>query len=197
MHAIHVTEGITLSKRSLGEANTLVSILTEDMGLLRAKATSTRAEQSKLRYGLEPLTSARFSFVQGKYEWRLTGVEDISRALISMHLQNRVAAGRVTKLLLRLIQGSEEGREEGKSLFKTVRQGLLQLSLAEGGEEVAGIECVLVLRVLSHLGYLPRSAALAPYVEGEFEEAKNAVLNTASRAFIIRAINESLRETGL
>src|SRR5690242_20457595 len=107
MHRIEVSEGVVLGKRPLGEAHTLVSVLTQERGLLRAKATSTRAESSKLRYGLEPLTHARFSFVQGRYEWKLTGVE-VEGKLLSPRSDARAAAGRISKLLLRLIRGEEE-----------------------------------------------------------------------------------------
>lgn len=193
MHRIHVSRGIVLSKRALGEAHTLASVLAEEFGLLRAKATSTRAEASKLRYGLEPLSSARFSFVEGKYEWKLTGVEDISRELLSPNFKNRVAAGRISKLLLRLIRG----QEEGKALFATVREGLAFLAQANTSEEIANVECILVLRILSHLGYLPHTPALVPFMEGGFALAQEALQAQASRTFLIRAINESLMQTGL
>src|SRR3569623_1589832 len=107
MHRILVTQGIVLSKRTLGEANTHVSILTLEAGLLRAKATSTRAERSTLRNGLEPFPYARYSFVQGRYEWKLTGVENISRDLLPALLPARGASGRILLLLLRLIHGPE------------------------------------------------------------------------------------------
>jgi len=193
MHRILVTDGIVLSKRTLGEAHTLVSVLTEGHGLLRAKATSTRAEASKLRYGTELMTRARFSFVQGKYEWKLTGVERISREFTSPLSRNRVAAGRIAKLLLRLIRGEEQGGE----LFATVAEGLSLLSRAENENASASIECVLVLRILSHLGYLPHTPALAPFVEKDFSSAELALEAQASRAFLIRTINESLMQTGL
>lgn len=193
MHRIFVTDGIVLGKRALGEAHSLVSVLTKEQGLLRAKATSTRSERSKLRFGIEPMTSARFSFVQGKYEWKLTGVERISRELVSLHMRNRVAAGRIAKLLLRLVRGEDEGR----ALFATVSEGLPLLSVAENAEMSASIECILVLRILSHLGYLPEVPALTPFVEGDFSSAELAIRAQTSRAFLIRMINESLAQTGL
>ncbi len=192
MHRIEVSEGIVLGKHAIGEAHTLVAVLTPTQGLLRAKATSTRAESSKLRYGLEPMTQGRFSFVQGRYEWKLTGVEAAGR-LLSQRSDARAAAGRVSKLLMRLIRGSEEG----SALFKTVEEGLTQLAQADSADAVSGIECVLVLRILAHLGYLPHAPALTPYVEGDFSSAKQAVSATQSRAFLIRTINESLMQTGL
>ncbi|MES2006811.1 MAG: DNA repair protein RecO [Patescibacteria group bacterium] len=193
MHRLFVTEGIVLRKNVSGEANTLVSILSEEFGLVRAKATSTRAETSKLRYGLELLTMARFSFVQGRYEWKLTGVEKVSHELLAASVGKRVAAGRISKLLLRLIHGEEEGR----ALFGTVKQGLMLLARASSAEETASVECILVLRILSHLGYLPQTEALKAFIEGDFESSELALEARASRAFLIRTINESLMQTGL
>lgn len=193
MHQVFVSDGIVLQKKGIGEANSLVSILTEELGFVRAKATSTRAESSKLRYGIELLTSARFSFVRGRHEWKLVGVENISKTLLSSHVRNRVAAGRITKLLLRLIHGEDDGR----ALYQTVKQGLTLLAEAPNTEDAQSVECVLVLRILSHLGYLPHSPALAPFIEGDFASAELAVSAQASRTVLIRAINESLSQTGL
>jgi DNA repair protein RecO len=193
MHRLYVTEGIVLMKRGVGEANTLVSVLTEDMGLVRASARSTRVESSKLRYGLEPLSIARYSFVRGRHEWKLTGVESVSHELVGKVMEARMAAGRIAKLLLRLIHGEDEG----EALFGTVRQGLSLLANASSAQEAASIECILVLRTLSHLGYLPRTAALEPFVEGDFASAQLAVEAHASRTFLIRTINESLMQSGL
>jgi len=193
MHRIYVTNGIVLSKRGVGEANTLVSILTEEFGLVRAKATSTRVEGSKLRYGLETLSKGRYSFVQGRYEWKLTGCEQVSHELVGILKESRVASGRIIKLLLRLIHGEEEG----KALFATVSEGLAHLAGATSAVAVSSIECILVLRILSHLGYLPQTLALEPFVEGDFESAQAAIGAQASRTFLIRTINESLMQTGL
>jgi len=193
MHRVFVTEGLVLSKRSSGEANTIATILTLELGLLRAKAAATRKEESKLRYGLEPLSLGRFSFVQGKYEWKLTGVENTSHELFPKERTARVAAGRIAKLLLRLIHGPEEGR----ALFSTVTLGLSLLAQASSEIEAQSIECILVLRILSHLGYLPHTPALLPFVEGDLASAELAMTAASSRAFLIRTINESLIQTGL
>jgi DNA repair protein RecO (recombination protein O) len=187
MHKVFVTEGIVLSKRSAGEENTLVSILTPDLGLVRASARSARREAGKLRYGLEPLTVATFSLIRGKYEWKLTGTQNISRALVSKSLPARQAAGRVLRLMLRLIRGEEAQQD----LYTTVREGLS--ALARGVD----VEAVLVLRVLSHLGYLPDTKELRPFIEQDFFSLELMNEVTASRRLIIKTINESLESTGL
>ena len=192
MHKIHVTDGVVLGKRGAGEANTLVSILTEELGLVRAKATSARVEGSKLRYGLETLTHARYCLVRGKYEWKLTGVEGVSHALKGEERDRRVRSGKIAKLLLRLVNGEEPV----PALYKTVIEGLGAIAGAATPADAEAVEMVLVLRILSHLGYLPHTQALAQFIEGEYS-VELAAQALKSRATLVRAINESLIATGL
>lgn len=193
MHALFITDGIVLGKRGIGEANALVAILTRDLGLLRTHARSVRVERSKLRYGLEPLSEARFTFVKGKREWRLTGVEGVRNEFIGSDALRRKAAGRIARLLLRLIHGEDIS----STLFASVQDGLQSLARAAEHEAVESIEALLVLRILSHLGYLPDSPELRPFVEGDFFSLELASRVKASRAKLIKAINESLSATGL
>ncbi len=193
MHEIIVTEGVVLNKRPVGEANTLVAILTRDLGLVRAKALSTRREGSKLRYGLEPLTVGRFSLVRGKQEWRLTGVEQVSRSLAACpHNGGRKRVAQVASLLLRLMPGAEPT----PLLFKTVIQGFEIFAQTSDQLSLDSIEVVLVLRILAHLGYLPETPALAPYVDGALTVELSAQA-LRDRSLLIKTINESLQATGL
>ena len=205
MHKIIVTEGIVLQKRGVGEANLLATFLTRELGLVRASARSARAERSKLRYGLEPLTLGRFSFVRGKHEWRLVGAERVSREFLMAPAPRTRALGRIARLLLRLVQGEEPLPE----LYKTVAEGFEYLPRATGEPEAESIECVLVLRILAHLGYLPQTSELRPFLERDFPARTTGFVRSGgfspeffaeaarSRALLIRAINESLGATGL
>lgn len=192
MHKVFVTEGVVLGKRGVGEAHTLVWILTHELGLIRGKATSARAEVSKLRYGLETLTVGRYSMVRGKAEWKLTGVENISHEITAGEPDRRTRAGKIAKLLLRLIHGEERV----PALYTAVVGGLKAIAHSKTPEDADALETVLVLRVLAHLGYLPHTQALSQFIEGEYslELAAEAL---KSRSVLIRAINESLIATGL
>lgn len=187
MHRVFATDGIVLGKRSAGEENTIVLILTRELGLVRASARAARRENSKLRYGLETLTSAKFSFIRGKYEWKITGTQNISHTLLPKGAVERQAAGRIARLILRLIRGEEPQQE----LYTTVEEGLG--ALARGAE----VEVVLVLRILSHLGYLPHTQELKPFIERDFFSIELAQEIAASRKLLIKTINESLGATGL
>ena len=193
MYELKVCEGVILSKRGVGEANVLVSILTRDLGLVRALARSARAEYSKLRYGLEPLTRARFSFVRGKHEWKLTGVEHVSRANLSNTAAQARRAGRIAKLLLRLIHGEEVEAV----LYESVAAGLEALSRVQVEADAESIESVLVLKILYHLGYLPHTKELRTFIDADFFSLELAAEAAASRRLLMRAINESLHATGL
>ena len=193
MYQIHVCEGVVLGKRGVGEANTLVFILTHDLGLVRAVARSARVEHSKLRYGLEPLTRARFSFVRGKNEWKLTGAEGITRVLVPNEPAFARQAGRVAKLLLRLIHGEEVA----PALYTSVVEGLSALAAAHGVREAESVESVLVLKILFHLGYLPHTPELRGFIDADFFSLELAGEAERSRALLIRTINESLSATGL
>ena len=193
MHELRVCEGIVLGKRGVGEANVLVSILTPDLGLVRAMARSARVEHAKLRYSLEPLTCARFSFVRGKNEWKLTGAEGVVRLTTSTNVARARQAGRVAKLLLRLIHGEEVA----PALYESVREGLGAVLRASETSTAESLESILVLKILYHLGYLPHIEELKGFIHADFFSLELAEEAARSRRLLLRAINESLHATGL
>ncbi len=199
MHKIFVTNGIVLWKRGVGEANTQVAILTDELGLVRVSARSARLWRSKLRYGLEPLTRARFSLVRGRHEWKLTGVERVSRDYVMLRecspssVQNVQAIARVARLLLRLIHGEMPMGE----LFASVTAGFDHISNADSVENVEASECLLVLRILHHLGYIPHTNTLTPFLSDDSFSEDVILQAVGSRSLLIITINNAIAETGL
>ena len=187
------TEGLVLQKRGVGEANISVVLLTRELGLARATARSARTERSKLRYGLEPMTLGTFSLVHGKHEWRLTGVERIDRTLLVCAGSRRLSLGRIVRLLMRLIQGEEVN----KLLFTDVTIGFSSLAQAESEQDAASIECIVVLRILSRLGYLSQTPDITHFLEGDFSPLQLAAQAAFSRTQLVRLINDSLSASGL
>lgn len=193
MHKKFLTRGLVLAKHGLGEANVVVMLLCQDLGLVRAAARSARFERSKLRYGLEPLMVGRYTLLRGKREWRLVGAGEVSRECISSVSSHRSRAGQIARLLLRLMPGEESNG----ALFVSVVEGLKILARLESEEDANAVECVLVLRILSHLGYLPRLPELAPFVGSDFFTEDLASEAKRSRTFLIKLINDSLSASGL
>jgi DNA repair protein RecO len=193
MHDIFVTDGIVLGKRLFGEANTSVAVLTRDFGVIRVGARSARLERSKLRYGLETLTHGTFSLVRGRYEWKLTGAQNLARTYVGHSLGQRRAAGRVARLLLRLIHGEDPVPE----LYASVANGLAYLAGEAREEDIEHVECVLVLRILSYLGYVEQGGRVEMFLENNEFTPALAEQARGSRPLLIRTINESLGATGL
>jgi DNA repair protein RecO (recombination protein O) len=134
---IYTTRALVLSYTPVREADRLYSLLTRDLGLIRAGALAVRKEASKLRGSLEPLTLATVSLVKGKEFWRITSAESIKRIEVKEELARPLA------LLEKLVQGESAHPE----LFDTIEEGI------NGGEG----EVRLVANMLYHLGYLQKS----------------------------------------
>ncbi len=192
-YAIVVTEGIVLGKRGVGEAHTIAALFTRELGLVHGRATSGRLAVSKLRYGLEPLTRARFSLVRGRNEWKIIGVDTISRDIACARTDGRRCAGRLCKLLQRLVTGEEPLAR----LYDTTAEGFALLAAARERVDIDNIECMLAVRTLWHLGYLPAIPLLTPFLSDTPLSVDLAFQAGSNRAALVRIINESLEATGL
>lgn len=196
MHAIVVTHGLVLGKRAVGESNTTIALLTPERGLVRATARSARKEVSKLRYGLEVFSGARFSLLRGRNEWKIVGVEEVS-TLFFPTTRARVCAGKIAKLLLRLVHGEESAPE----LFALACAGFDAIGQCHTPQILEALEWVFVLRLLDQLGYLPETTELLFLLEWMpqkvFLSEEEAQRVQEMKRLIIRTINESLAATGL
>jgi hypothetical protein len=81
-------------------------------------------------------------------------------------------------------------------LYLTLKNGFASLA-AVPAEHVPSVECMLVLRTLSHLGYVPHTPELSPFVEGDFFDHELSLAVARQRGQLIRTINEALRASGL
>lgn len=189
---LYTTKGIILRRSPFSEANILASIFTERLGLVHAVAQSSRRENSKLRFGLMPLSVGEYTLVSGN-RFRLIGaVVEENAPATSAHMVRTM--GRIAGLLSRLMPGTEAHPE----LFRVVREGFI-LMRGHGEDEavVKNIECMLVLRTLDALGYLPEISELKPFLAGENVTAALAREFDSVRPSAIRTINSSLSASGL
>lgn len=143
--------GIVLARHPLGEANALITILTPQLGLIRARAQSVRKSGAKLSVALTTFTESEFMLVQGKEGWRIAGAltrEQWARRLSEREV--RMRAVRVCGLLSRLL--ASEVRDI--DLYSIVR-GFLE-ALAQTPEELhEAAELLAVSRSLALLGLAP------------------------------------------
>ncbi len=136
---IYTTKGIVLSERAWRESDRIYSILTRDLGLIRATAIGVRKEVSKLRGLLEPFVLSSVSLIRGKEYWRITSAEYLK------NISSSISIARPFALIEQLIQGEVSHPE----LFDAIEQAVLN---SEPDAEL--FEIHIVSHALFHLGYL-------------------------------------------
>lgn len=131
----------------MGETSATLLLLTSEFGLIRARAQGVRALGAKLASALQTFAESDVILVRGKDGWRLSGaLLSTPHATVLSHAA-RERAGRISALLLRLIQGESRDAE-----FFEILQGLLHTLPTLTDEEAEAAECLAALRLLAALG---------------------------------------------
>ena len=183
MHHIYHTEGIILGSRNFGEDGKYFYILTRELGLVTASASGVRKMSSKLRYILRDFAYLKLDLVRGRDFWRLTsGTKTNTLQNFSERPEIFAVVSNIARLLRRLLSG-----EDPKiALFEDLVSGLAVLESAQSEEEIQNTEIVIVLRILSNLGYVSGS---------KINDLISQI--TTKRVEILTLINQTLRETHL
>lgn len=149
-YQIYHTEGIVVGITNRGEANRVLTIMTRDLGLVRASAQSIRKNESKLRSSVQQLSHCHCDFILGKEYWRLIGVESIQTGSdLVLYPEIWSAWNRCAVLLDRLIPVDEVHTELYDMLYDAY---IFSCTYAET-LNVKALEHFLALRILAHLGY--------------------------------------------
>ena len=180
----------------IGEANKQYQILTKDLGLIRASAQGVRLLKSKLRYSLQEFSIGEVSLVRGKEFWRVVGAKkqkNIYEELRASPEKVQVFA-RVFSLLKRLLRGEDKN----ELLFLYISQAFYFIEKETVPSIlVRNFEYVLVLRILSTLGYLGTSPDTAWCVESPYLDIPLLTRVSEVKPVIVQEINKSLKETQL
>lgn len=183
------TRVLVLARVHVGEATTLVTLLTSDLGLVSARAQSLRKPGAKLAHALPTLAESSVVLVHGKDGWRVTGAvleENWFGRLPSFGVEERVA--NVTGLLLRLVVGEIQEPE----LFVIMKGFLMALAVLPD-EQHDLVEILAVLRILAALGL---DSGDIPGAVGSFTERELGDIRTNRKAYVAR-INNGISASGL
>ncbi len=193
MHHIYHTEALILGSKSFGEAGKYYSLFTRDLGMIYASAQGIRKISSKLRFVLQDFSYVKIDLVRGKDFWRITSTSKTNELeKISKRPETLEVFANISLLLKRLLAGEEAN----KILFTDLLNGLSVLEKSETREEIRNIEAIIVLRMLSNLGYIGGSEILKTFIKSPFEE--NLIFEVGkSRGKILSEINKALKESHL
>ena len=173
------TRGIILGRAPAGEANASITILTADIGLVRARAQGIREHGAKLAHALTTFAESELMLVQGKEYWRIAGAVLKENWFLRMkNASSRARAVRICRLLLRLVAG--ETRDA--ILFPIIIDFFESLSSLPP-EKQESAEILAALKILSALGL----------DTGEIPEE----ISSKNRTSCIQRINRGIEASGL
>lgn len=141
------TRALVLSRTPIAEESTLLTLLTRDVGLVRARAQGLRKSGAKLAGTLPTLAESDVILVEGKDGWRVSGAILEENWFSRLTPLARIRAGRIAALLLRLVSG--EAPDE--RMFDSFTSYLSTLATLPEDKHAAA-ECLAALRILSTLG---------------------------------------------
>lgn len=170
-----------------------LSLLTRELGFLRARAEGVRTSESKMRSNLTSYAHVSVSLVRGRHEWRVVGVRSLSSfaPVFASHQKARCAV-RIIQLYARLIPDEATGHGV---LFDDLVAGFLLMQ--EHGISYEAIEILLVVRALSRLGYLPHDIVLEHLLRDDCSLDSLISKAHAVRPHAIPVINQALSGTQL
>jgi DNA repair protein RecO len=144
----YATTGLVLSRTPIGEASAFITILTPDLGLVRARAQSIRKPGAKLASALQTFSESDVILVRGKDGWRLSGAVLVRTWFAELSRPARLRAGRTAGLLMRLIHGESVD----PVFFSIFMQFLSVLPQVVDETEEDAAECLAALRLLHAAG---------------------------------------------
>jgi len=164
-HHIYQTRAFVIDHVETGEANVTLSLMTEDLGLVRAAAQGVRHLKSKLRPSIQDLSFSKIALVRGREVWRLTGAEKL------ISLADRRIQPQIRKLMaktLGLVKRLSPGEAPNEYLFEAVSRFCSfcfekKDVLAADQEKQDAAYLLVEFRILHSLGYGSEDEKLVPF----------------------------------
>lgn len=185
----YATPAIVLGRTPLGEASVLVTLVTRELGIVRARAQGLRKPGAKLAHALQTFNGSDVILVRGKEGWRLSGAILVHDHFASLSAIEREIAGRVAGLMTRLVSG-DTIEEELYSSFEELLHTLPTCTIQDHDE-------VEILSALSLLRLLGLDAGEAVPVETGRYGAVALAHVRAHRKELVSRVNRGIEASGL
>lgn len=188
MHPTHSLYALVLGSTPAGDADKRVCLLSQEQGIVWARAKSVREERSKLRYSLCDYTHLQVSLVRGKYGWRITGAVYVG-AITNVHAHAVFA--RLARLVQRLTVPDADGAQRVYAPLAAAHKALTTVS-AGATVQLDEIEMLTALRILFALGYVAPRGEYAHILTDTNCDADTTALIGGRRTLVLADINKAL-----
>ena len=191
--AIIKTRGIVIKRVSLGEADRILTILTEDRGKIRIVAKGIRKPKAKMAGFLETFRFNEYLLAEGRNLDIVTGVNTIDNLQgISVNLQGIALAYYIAEITDKLVEETLEVNH----VFPLVYTSLKAISLAK--IPVNLIRSFFEINILTLLGFKPELdyciECRQPLTSGVFSFNLGGMLDVAHSASDPIAVEVSVKE---
>lgn len=187
MYQIHHTEAIVLGYKNTGDYDRVFTFLTKDYGIVYAKATGIRRESSKSRYVLSLFSYCDIDLVYGKNYWRVTQAKLIDpHDALPHNTFSIMVAARVSKLIRKLCMSDEPISnifQEYQILLSEINNKYITK------DNVASLEVLSVIKILTSLGYVNESSMLDIIKDG----VSASDIDTQKKKTLVKYINNALK----
>jgi DNA repair protein RecO len=200
MHEKYTTRGCIIHASAYREADKIISIYTEDFGLVSAVAAGVRRSASKLRYHTQDFSVRLFSLVRGRDIWRLVGAEEIPGVINlgpAASLEALSVYSRVLSLIRRLVRGEEKNEQVFFTLFSLYNLLVSATSAEIARIDLSALETLAVFRILHSLGYIKFDTTTEPLIKTKKINPDQISLAQPLVPFMISTINKGLTESHL
>jgi len=153
--ALYKEQGIVLRTMKLGEADRIVTFLTQGSGKVRAVAKGVRKTKSRFGGRLEPFTHVDLLLYQGRELDIVTQAETITSFREIREDYSRFAAG---EAILEAIDRVAQEHERSIRTFMLLLGGLRELAV---GDDPSALVDAFLLRLAALAGFRPHLSACA------------------------------------
>ncbi len=189
---IYTTPSIVLKRVAFGESDTVLYVLTRDLGLIIASAKSTRLIVSKLRNSLQEYSLVNISCVKGKNGWKITNSGESRNLFFDCPVSHRKVLSQISSVLVKNIVGEFPQKE----IFEMVKESFSFLENIKE-EDLKDFEILTVLRLMKELGYVAVDEEFKKYFDSSSPiEAKVSFVKN-DRLKLVGIINKALKESQL
>ncbi len=193
MYHLYTSEAFVLKNIPSGEADAYVFFLTPTHGVVGARARSSRALSSKMRFALQDFSYLDVTLVRGKKEWRITNVTPRfpSNGESALTVEAKTVFARIARLVKMLA-----GESPSRDLFLAVHAAYSTLGTITHKEELLALECITALKILHILGYVAPTPILDTYLRTPLGEEILSTFSTHKKD-LLDTVNMSLEASHL
>lgn len=190
MYEKYTTIGFVINSRNFSEADKLLSVFTEDFGLIKVLVKSVRNIKSKYKAYIEVGFKIKITVIKGRGIWRATDIEcDFFEQLSLKSLKYFI------KPIL-FIKNLVHGEDKSEVLFGSIEESFCFLRENILSDEDLGLfEIVFSIRIMNALGYIG-SIDSRLNLSGKLTES-DIDFSRSNKRSLIGIINSSLKETHL